>query len=303
MFCRECNTFLAKTSMKEKEWTAPISEEVADKESFVKEIYSNVATVGNENHTYCQKCFTTNNFVKMMDFPFKPCFPPVGSSETGQVLFIGTNPRCKPATKDEEFYRYALASEENFVKFSIDGKYKSKRGYFRRLFADPHYSIHRECLYNVNRRWRLGEKSSVTEIFMCASESSGIFNYIEHLSDFTCAENYLIKYIELVKPKIIVSLGGLALKWFQNKFPLDVKENTQKLTDDKSSAYLGNPLTDTITNLHSCFTEINLKSNDSSYVVFSLHPGSYLSQIDKNKLLDTFNHLASLQGFDKENFS
>jgi uracil-DNA glycosylase len=299
MFCKSCNKFLPKKRNLPRNLIAPISEQVSDKKSFVKQIYSNVKNMESENNTYCDQCFRKHNFVKLKAFTCKPCFPPVGSSDTGQVLFIGTNPRCRLETRDEEFYRYSLKNEENFVNFSIQGEYESKEGYHRGLFDDIHYSLHKECLYNTNRWWRLGEKSSVAEIFMCASESSGIFNNVRNLTDYTCAENYLIKYIELVKPKIIVSFGSLALQWFQKKFRSDLKEKTQKL----NANYTGNPLTDTITNLHSRFSKIKINSKDETYVVFSLHPGNYLKNIDRKRLIETFTYLASLQGFDNEKIS
>lgn len=39
------------------------------------------------------------------------------------------------------------------------------------MFDDSHYSLHKECLYNDNRWWRLGEKSSVAEISILRDSS------------------------------------------------------------------------------------------------------------------------------------
>lgn len=96
-----------------------------------------------------------------------------------------------------------------------------------------------------------------------------------------------------------MSIGRLALQWFQKKFRIDLKQSTQNLNDK----YTGNPLTDTITNLHSHFTKIGINSKDHVYVVFSLHPGSYLKKIDRKRLVETFTYLASLQGFTGEKIS
>jgi len=245
--------------------------------------------------TECDRCFKKFKFSQLKDFNFKPCFPPIGSSETGQVLFIAINPRCKPNSKDEEFYRHALASEDNFLQFSRDGRYKDRNGYWSRLFGDRHYRIHQRCLSEIDPAWRLGTKSSVAELFMCGKEDTEIFSKIENpLLECICAREYLIKYIELVKPKVIVTFGRLPLRWFQRKFGANIKEDIKQLDETGSHElnYFGSPLNQGIKKLHSCFSKIRLESGHISQIIFSGHPGKWMSNAEREKLLQTFSYVS-----------
>lgn len=272
---------------------------IKSRESFVKQIYSNVVDLENSPFTACDRCFAKYQFSKLDDFPHKPCFPPIGSSDFDQVLFIGTNPRCRPGTKDEFFYRHALSSLKNFLRFSIDGIYKDPRGHTKRLFDDPHYRVHKECLAKVSPSWKLGQKSSVAELFMCGSEDANIFYRIHnlyqkyHLTEYICAEEYLIKYMELVKPKVIVSFGWLAKQWFQTRFPHDLKNNMQYLDGMVPRDHLGDPRRKKISRLHACFAKIRLDSGYISDVIFSYHPNRMKN---KEKLLRTFYFVAKNAG-------
>ena len=293
-FCPKCGKFLTKKTIVKKKMLPAITDQIDDKESFVRNIYQNMQ-ITNNPLTECDRCFTKFNFSRLQDFNFKPCFPPVGSSKTGQVLFVAINPRCKPGSNDEDFYRHALANEENFLQFSQDGKYKTSYGYRKKLFNDRHYSIHQQCLSKIDPSWRLGVNSSVAELFMCGKESTEIFSKIENpLLECICAREYLIKYIELIKPKVIVTLGRLPLRWFQSKFGENIKNSAKRL--DKNSShelnFLGNPNSQGIKKLHSCFAKIRLESGHISQIIFSGHPGKWMSNVERKKLLQTFSYVA-----------
>ena len=293
-FCPECGKFLTAKTIVQKKMLPAITEQVDDKESFVRMIYQN-ALIVDKPITKCDKCFSKYKFSRLQDFNFKPCFPPVGSSETGQVLFIAINPRCKPGSNDEDFYRHTLASKENFIQFSKDGSYKTKHGYWKKLFSDRHYSIHQQCLSNIDPSWRLGINSSVAELFMCGKESTEIFSKIENpLLECICAREYLIKYIELIKPKVIVTFGRLPLKWFQSKFGTNIKESIKQLDKNSSNElnFLGNPVNQGIKKTHSCFAKIKLESGHMMHIIFSGHPGKWMSNKEKEKLLRTFSYVA-----------
>jgi len=291
-FCRKCDTRLIVWTDAGGLLAHPIEKMPKSKKSFIKQIYSNVAVVKNSPLTECDRCFAKYRFSTLDDFPHKPCFPPIGSSDLAQVLFIGTNPRCDKR-KDEDFYRHALSSRENFLQFSNDGMYKDSDEEPRSLFHDPHYFLHAQCLWKVNPSWKLGQKSSVAELFMCCSESSNIFSGVH---EYICAEEYLIKYMELVRPKIIVSFGSHVLKWFQNRFANDLKGNVQYLDITGPRDYVGDPRMDTTTRLHTCFSKIRLDSRHPSEVIFSFHP-KMMKDEDKEKLLRTFLFLAKNSGF------
>ena len=299
LFCRKCGTWLIVRAYTKQSLVHPIDKMTKSRESFIKQIYSNVEVPENSPFTECDRCFAKYQFSKLDDFPHKPCFPPIGSSEFDQVLFIGTNPRCRPGTKDEFFYRHALSSLKNFLRFSIDGIYKDPRSHTKRLFDDPHYRVHKECLAKVNPSWKLGQKSSVAELFMCGSEDANIFYRICNLYQkysrvhYICAEEYLIKYMELVKPKIVVSFGWLTMQWLQTRFANDLKRDMQYLDGTAAIDYVGDPRRKKITKLHACFSRIRLDSGHVSDVIFSLHPNRMK---DKEKLLRTFHYVAKNAG-------
>lgn len=247
------------------------SELSMDRVSFIKQIYSNVSVIANSPPTECDGCFERYRFSRLEDFFKKTCLPPIGDFEAGQVLFIGTNPRCHPGTEDELFYRYALSSLDNFLQFSINGMYKDSTGNMRFLFDDQHYSIHQECLAMVDTSWRLGDRSSVAELFMCGSEDTGVFKGLRYnLDDYVCAQKYLIKYMELVKPKIIVSFGQPTMQCFQARFALP---------------------RDNITNLHAHFFKITLNSGHTSTLIISKHPNARDFKRVKEKLLRAFTYM------------
>jgi hypothetical protein len=210
LFCPKCGKFLETRFSSDNEVSA-IEGNPDSKKSFVRSIYRNMRIV-KRSANVCDRCFERYGFSRLNKFNFKPCFPPVGSSVKGQVLFVGLNPRCKKGSDDEDFYRHALSSEDAFLQFSKDGKYQTKFGYWKELFSDGHYDIHQRCLREVNPDWKLGKNSSVAELFMCGKEDATIFNGIKDPSlECICANEYLLKYIDVVRPKIIVSFGGLPL--------------------------------------------------------------------------------------------
>lgn len=289
-FCRECEKRMVVWT-KAKEWLRHPIGDVANKRSFVEQLYSNVATVA--DLTLCDRCYDMHWRERRLDnFPHKPCFPPVGSSKVGQVLFIGTNPRCKIGTENEDFYRHALVSPANFLQFSIDGRYRDSSGNLRWLFDHPHYRIHKKCLAEVDPSWVLGRKSSVTELFMCGSENANIFS---EEREYACAEEYLTKYFGLVRPRIVVCLGSLVLRWFQKKYGNDLRRNMKYPDGTVSKSFAGNPLRSGMSELHACFSEVGLDSGYTSTVIFSNHPNAW--GFDESSLFKTFRFAARKAGF------
>lgn len=293
-FCLKCEIHLIPWTHAKGLLVHPIEKAMKNKESFVKQIYSNVMAQKNSPITECDRCFKIYQFSELEDFPHKPCFPPIGSSDFEQVLFIGTNPRCRQGTKDEFFYRHALSSSENFLHFSNDGIYEDREGSLKPLFDDPHYRIHQECLAKVDPSWELGQKSSVAELFMCCSEDTNIFS---DAPEYICAEEYLIKYMELVKPRVIVSFGLLTMKWFQARFANELEKNMRFLDNGVPRKHNGYPTKDSITKLHGHFSEISLKAKHVSTLILSLHPSKRLDYNKQKELFKSFCFVAKNVGF------
>jgi uracil-DNA glycosylase len=270
-FCTKCGAHSWLTNNPETELPPPQpktkEETLSSKTAFVKKIYSNVQKQKNSPSPKCDRCFELyfKNHLKdclegvrsskMSNFNHKPCFPPIGSSAHGQVLFVGTNPRCRIGSDDEHFYLYALASEENFLKFSENGRYEHDDS-MPSVFDDSHYSLHKRCMGNLGLE--LGDDSSVTELFMCGSKDSTVIQNARAI----CANEYLIQYLKLIEPRIIVSLGSPAMQWFQSTFFQDLR----KIISGSGGNLLG------ISEMNAKYSEIELTPSLTSTVIFTLHP-------------------------------
>jgi|DewCreStandDraft_4_1066084.scaffolds.fasta_scaffold06398_1 uracil-DNA glycosylase len=262
-----------------------------EKRSFIKGIFSSIKSKQNA----CAKCFSKYKFSKLSGFT-RTCLPPIGSGYKGQILFVGTNPRCNMGTEDEDFYRYALSSERNFVQFSTDGKYLDSYGNPKFLFNDPYYDLYKQCLWKVDGSWSLGVKSSAAELFMCGSKDANIFYrdkpnnlYKKYSLDrYICAEQYFVNYLKLVKPKVIVSVGWIPMQWFQARFRDKLMKNTYRINQGNVKKYYGSPERDIITDLHGCFCKIQVDGEPTT-VIFSLHPNARdFSPQKRNELLNSF---------------
>jgi hypothetical protein len=267
-----------------------------ERRHFIDRIFSSVKHRVNSPDADCDRCFAQHQFTRLRGSSKKTCLPPVGSFQEGQALFVGTNPRCNLEKGDDAFYRYALSSADSFLRFSIDGKYVDSFGNTRFLFDDAHYDIHKECLARIDPTWELGDDSSVAELFMCGSEDANIFYrdkennlYKKYdLAEYTCAEKFLLEYIDIVKPAVIVSFGWPLLQWFQTRFEDDLSKTTKSLRHGNEKAYEGYPTTDNLSNLHGCICEIQLKEH-KSFLIFSMHPNARGFDAEKREgLLDAF---------------
>lgn len=157
----------------------------------------------------------------MANFQQKPCFPPIGSSNKNQILFIGTNPILKVGTEHERFYLNTLKDEASFLWFSKNGEYEYE-GYKANIFDHIHYNLHKRAMAKIKSQ--LGKDSSVAELFICGSEdSSAIRDGWGGLVDCLCADLYLVSYMKIVKPRLIVCLGSPASQWFLKRFGQDLK--------------------------------------------------------------------------------
>jgi hypothetical protein len=152
----------------------------------------------------------------------------------------------------------------------------------------------------IQPSWRLGRNSAVTEVFMCGSKDANIFYKVDNLyqkyglQNYVCAEEYLAKYLELMNPKVIVSLGWVPMQWFQSRFTNDLKTNTQTLDDSRPNDYVGNPTRDKISKLHACFSPISLDSGSTSHVIFLLHPQARgFTDSKEDKLLRTVSYIST----------
>jgi len=244
---------------------------------FVKMLYSNVKKQQGSPCPECDDCFQ-KNFKKalekqlkehpdseMANFSSKPCFPPTGSAAEGQILFIGTNPRLRLGSEDEHFYLEPMKDEDSFLRFSKKGDYEYD-GLKHNLFAIPHYKIHRTAMKQIGGK--LGDDSSAAELFMCASHKSD--NLYDAggggLVDCTCANLYLVNYMKIVKPRLIVCLGSPTSKWFVKKFGEGMK-NKKILFGTR------------IEELNAEYSKVRITPNFTTTVLFTVHPNNHSPNI------------------------
>jgi uracil-DNA glycosylase len=106
------------------------------------------------------------------------------------------------------------------------------KGLKRNLLTIPHYRFHRSVMKEIGMK--LGEDGSIAELFMCAShKSNNLYNAWGGLVDCTCAHLYLVDYMKIVKPRLIVCFGSPASQWFLKTFGKGMKK--QELGCWKSS--------------------------------------------------------------------
>jgi hypothetical protein len=242
------------------------------KTAFIKMLYSNVKTQQNSSCKECDQCFQLyfqkplkeqlkeHPESEMANFQQKPCFPPIGSSAKNQILFIGTNPRLTIGTSDEGFYLHALKNEASFLQFSKNGEYEYG-GYKASVLDDPHYKIHKRAMEKLNLE--LGQKSGVAELFMCASKDSNVLREgWGGLIDCLCADLYLVNYMKIVKPRLIVCMGSPATRWFLKRFAHDLKNKDL-------------PIRGSIADLNAQYSKVRLTPRFTSTVLFTLHPNDH----------------------------
>ena len=265
-------------------------EKISSKTAFVKTLYSNVKTQQNSSCEECDRCFQLyfkkplekqlkeHPESEMASFQQKPCFPPIGSSAKNQILFIGTNPLLKVGTEHELFYLNHLKDEKSFLQFSKNGEYD---GYKANIFDHIHYSLHRSAMATIKEQ--LGHDSSVAELFMCASEDSkAIREGWGGLVDCLCADLYLVDYMKIVKPRLIVCLGSPASQWFLKRFVQDLKNKDLSVGTS-------------ISDLNAKHSKVRLTQNFTSTVLFTLHPNDrYTSNksVLQYQFLEVFKSLA-----------
>ena len=147
-----------------------------------------------------------------------------------------------------------MSSGGKFVQFSNSGKYLDSYGKPKFLFNDPYYDLYKQCLWKVDGSWSLGVKSS-QQSCLCGSKDANIFYrdkpnnlYKKYSLDrYICAEQYLVNYLKVVKPKVIVSVGWIPMQWFQTRFEDQLMKNTCKINKGTMKKYYGRPERDTIT--------------------------------------------------------
>lgn len=121
------------------------------------------------------------------------------------ILFVGLNLRCSPS--NIALHRWLASNFQNFTTLARN-VYMDGRGYIRPQGPEPHYYAHMRIVEKVfGQGCHFEDHAAVTEVFLCASNSSEkIYGDVRNCRS-QCANTFLCRVIQRLKPKVIVSVG------------------------------------------------------------------------------------------------
>ncbi len=138
-------------------------------------------------------------------------FPPtIGAKGEAPLLFIGINPRI---SKSNCFLHMALMSNPKKFNDLACNRY-GNYNYIAINGMERHYNIHALIASSVFPGKSFEDTAAVTELFLCAKETSEDLP----LDNSPCADKYLDRTINQVKPRVIIPLGRIVLSYLQTKF-------------------------------------------------------------------------------------
>jgi diadenosine tetraphosphate (Ap4A) HIT family hydrolase/uracil-DNA glycosylase len=164
---------------------------------------------------WCDACAQVKAFRRPSeDKPFYKFPPLIGAQKRVPLLFIGINPRRSKG--NEQLHDWLMSSPANFAELANNLQPGGKR-YICRDGDEEHYHSHAMIVEGVfGPDTAFESKASVTELFLCASESgSALLN----AGASACATRFLKESIELVDPAILVAVGATVRKHLQRHFP------------------------------------------------------------------------------------
>ena len=134
-------------------------------------------------------------------------FPPIiGAQGPAQLLFVGINPRRSDTNR--ELHNWLMQSPDAFAQLA-ENRQQDGRPYVAHDGDEEHYRCHAVVVEGVfvGHERRFESKAAVTELYFCASESG---SELLELGRSPCAERYLSRVIDIVKPSIVIAVGWKA---------------------------------------------------------------------------------------------
>jgi hypothetical protein len=127
------------------------------------------------------------------------------------VWFVGINPQIPKDSPD-------LWGEYNIEEWS-HSKSISPYGEGDKAYNAKHYNYHRDIMKKVADKlgWvdeSLQERAFVTDIVLCGSEKADLSDEIIR----RCAERHLLRFIEAIKPRVIVPVGLVPFRELWHRF-------------------------------------------------------------------------------------
>jgi uracil-DNA glycosylase len=151
----------------------------------------------------CEHCAGLGTFKRSPDNGRFYKFPAIiGAPGEAVLLFIGINPRQDERNLD--LHNWLMASQENFKQLA-QNRDRYRRPYIAPRAMERHYHCHMiviEGVFGIGTPFEA--KAAVTEIYLCANESGSA---LLDARRSPCAERYLGRVVEIVKPQVVVAVG------------------------------------------------------------------------------------------------
>ena len=166
----------------------------------------------------CKQCASLTGFVAHQQTERLYKFPPIiGKRENAEILFIGINPRRSKTNLP--LHNWLMESLGHFAKLAAN-RLGDGKPYIAADGEEEHYHCHMIVLEGVySPGIRFEEKAAVTEMYHCVNGRGA-----ELLNDgkSPCAERYLARVIQIVKPKVVIAIGAGVRKHLEQHFPQEI---------------------------------------------------------------------------------
>lgn len=162
----------------------------------------------------CVRCTGIPEFERpAADRPFYKFPPTIGSQGPAPLLFIGINPRRTDNNRD--LHDQLMSEPAAFSTLALN-RLQNGRPYIALGARERHYQAHMQVVEEVfGRGVPFESKAAVTELFLCASP--GTPAALAH-SKSPCAERYLGRVLDLVRPKVVIAVGSMVFRHLNSHF-------------------------------------------------------------------------------------
>ncbi|MCL4179712.1 MAG: hypothetical protein KJ072_18435 [Verrucomicrobia bacterium] len=172
----------------------------------------------------CEVCSNVASFERPNGRgPFYKCPPIIGAPGKARLLFIGINPRR--SRSNQTFHDWVMSSRTAFSTLAAN-RTMDGQPYIARDAVEEHYHCHMIVVEGACGEGKSFESvAAVTELFLCASEDG---SKLLASGKSTCAERYLARVINIVKPDVVIAVGsgvfGQLNQYFRNVIPMPIVE-------------------------------------------------------------------------------
>lgn len=167
----------------------------------------------------CEHCADRGAFTRSPDSGRFYKFPPIiGATGEADLLFIGINPRR--SSSNRALHDRLMGSAEEFAKLAMN-RVNTREAYIASDGEEEHYHCHMiviEAVFGIETAFET--KAAVTELMHCASASEPT---VLSQKKSPCAERYLGRVIQIVKPKVVIAVGSSVRRHLEKHFREEIR--------------------------------------------------------------------------------